>query len=187
MAGRTDFRAQRTEPTSFADMRPGCFDVHARIADMDLAGIWASVNFPSVITGFCGTVFAKSDDRDLGRAVMQAWNDWFFEDWYGPYPQRMVPMGITWLTDPVLGADEVRRNAARGFRAVTLPELPHWLDLPAIVADPSPVVIWVLFLATACPGSSVTTLGARSAKRAGRRPSNISGGSTRWSSTEMTV
>ena len=132
VAGRTDFRAQRTEPTSFADMRPGCFDVHARIADMDLAGIWASVNFPSVITGFCGTVFAKSDDRDLGRAVMQAWNDWFFEDWYGPYPQRMVPMGITWLTDPVLGAEEVRRNAARDFRAVTLPELPHWLDLPAI-------------------------------------------------------
>ena len=86
---------------------------------MDLAGIWASVNFPSVITGFCGTVFSKSDDRELGHAVMQAWNDWFFEDWYGPYPQRMVPMGITWLTDPVLGAAEIRRNADRGFRAVT--------------------------------------------------------------------
>jgi predicted TIM-barrel fold metal-dependent hydrolase len=134
VAGRTDFRAQRTEPASFNDMRPGCFDVHARVADMDLNGVWASVNFPSVITGFCGTVFSRSDDRELGHAVMQAWNDWFFEEWYGAYPERFVPMGITWLTDPELGAMEVRRNAARGFRAVTLPEMPHWLDLPAIGA-----------------------------------------------------
>jgi predicted TIM-barrel fold metal-dependent hydrolase len=132
VAGRSDLRAQRTEPTSFDDMRPGCFDVHARVRDMDLSGVWASVNFPSVISGFCGTVFSKSGDAQLGRAVMQAWNDWFFDEWYGAYPERFVPMGITWLTDPGFGAGEVRRNAARGFRAVTLPEMPHWLDLPAI-------------------------------------------------------
>ena len=40
---------------------------------------------------------------------------------------------------------------------------------------------------TSWPRSLVTTFGARSWRRAGRRPSNMSGGSTRWSSTEMIV
>jgi predicted TIM-barrel fold metal-dependent hydrolase len=120
------------EPTSFEDMRRGCWDVHARIRDMDINGIWASVNFPSMITGFCGTVFSRTSDPELGHAVMRAWNDWFFEEWYGPYPERVVPMGITWLADPELGAAEVRRNAERGFTAVTLPEQPHRLGYPSL-------------------------------------------------------
>ncbi len=36
-----------------------------------------------------------------------------------------------------------------------------------------------------CPNSFSTIRGARSAYLAGTRPSNMSGGSTRWSSTEM--
>jgi hypothetical protein len=39
----------------FDEMRKGCWDIHARIADMDLAGIWASVCFPSLLAGFAGT------------------------------------------------------------------------------------------------------------------------------------
>ena len=40
---------------------------------------------------------------------------------------------------------------------------------------------------TSRPASSTTTFGARSCSAAGRRPSNMWGGSTRWSSTEMIV
>ena len=40
------------EPARFDEMRRGCWDIDARIADMDLAGIWASLNFPSLIAGF---------------------------------------------------------------------------------------------------------------------------------------
>jgi predicted TIM-barrel fold metal-dependent hydrolase len=120
------------EPTGFDQMRPGCWDIHARVRDMDINGVWASVNFPSMITGFCGTVFSRTEDADLGHAVMQAWNDWFFEEWYGPYPERVVPMGITWLADPIKGAAEIRRNAERGFTAVTLPEQPHRLGYPSL-------------------------------------------------------
>ena len=57
------------EPARFDEMRRGCWDIDARIADMDLAGIWASLNFPSLIAGFAGTVFWKSDDPELGLAV----------------------------------------------------------------------------------------------------------------------
>jgi predicted TIM-barrel fold metal-dependent hydrolase len=120
------------QSTTFGEIRKGCYDVHERIKDMDIDGVWASVNFPSQITGFCGSVFARTKDAELGLAVTKAWNDWMFEEWYGAYPERVVPMGITWLTDPEIGAAEIRRNAARGFTAVTLPEQPHKLGLPSI-------------------------------------------------------
>ena len=41
-------------------------------------------------------------------------------------------MGITFLGDAELGADEIRRNAARGFTAVTLPEMPHRIGMEPI-------------------------------------------------------
>ncbi|MEO6125984.1 MAG: amidohydrolase, partial [Ilumatobacteraceae bacterium] len=59
VAGRRPETVQ-LEPFRFDQMRPGCYDVHARVADMDLGGIWAMLNFPSMITGFCGRVFAQA-------------------------------------------------------------------------------------------------------------------------------
>ncbi len=132
VVGHTDFSSLRFEPTSFAEMRPGCYDPGARVRDMDLAGIWSSINFPSAIAGFCGSVFSSSEDAELGQAVARAWNDWIHDEWYMPFPERFIPLGITWLADPDVGAAEVRRNAARHFRAVTLPELPHWLGYPEV-------------------------------------------------------
>ncbi len=120
------------EPTRFDEMRRGCWDIHERIRDMDINGVWASLNFPSMITGFCGRVFSQADDPELGLAVTRAWNDWLYEGWYSPYPERIIPLGITWLTDAELGAAEIRRNAERGFRSVTLPERPHRIGLPSL-------------------------------------------------------
>ena len=99
---------------------------------MDINGVWASVNFPSGVTGFGGTLFSELDDAELGLACVRAWNDWLFEDWHGSYPERIVPLGITYLRDPELGAEEIRRNAKRGFTAVTMPEQPHRQGLPPI-------------------------------------------------------
>lgn len=130
-AGRRIEEASR-EPMRFSEMRPGCYDVDARIADMDLNGVWASLNFPSQIAGFCGRTFAVASDRDLGIASMRAWNDWLYEEWYLRYPDRIIPSGITYLTDPEVAAEEIRRNAERGFRSVSLPERPHRIDLPSI-------------------------------------------------------
>jgi predicted TIM-barrel fold metal-dependent hydrolase len=124
------------EPTRFDEMRPGCYRIDDRIADMDRNGVWASLNFPSMITGFCGRVFASCSDPELGLAVVRAWNDWLYEAWWQPYPERIIPCGITYLADPEQAAAEIRRNAARGFRAVSLPERPHRIGLPSIF-DPS--------------------------------------------------
>jgi predicted TIM-barrel fold metal-dependent hydrolase len=123
------------EPLRFEDLRPGCHQIDARIKDMDIGGIWASANFPSGVTGFCGSLFAGASDPELGFAATRAWNDWLFEEWYSPYPDRIIPIGITSLDDPKRGAEEIRRNAARGFRSVTLPERPHRLGLPPVFSD----------------------------------------------------
>jgi predicted TIM-barrel fold metal-dependent hydrolase len=120
------------EPFRFDQMRPGCYDVDARVKDMDLNGVWASMNFPSQISGFCGRVFFEVADRDLGMACVRAWNDWLYEEWYSAYPTRIIPMGITYLADPALAAAEITRNAERGFTSVTLPERPHEIGLPSL-------------------------------------------------------
>ncbi|MFI5041441.1 MAG: amidohydrolase family protein [Acidimicrobiales bacterium] len=120
------------EPTRFEDMRRGCWDIDARITDMDLNGVWASMNFPSQITGFCGRVFSVASEPEVGVAVTRAWNDWLHDAWWQPYPDRIIPCGITYLTDPEVGAGEIRRNAERGFRSVTLPERPHRIGLPSL-------------------------------------------------------
>ncbi len=120
------------EPTRFEQVRPGCYDVHHRVADMDINGVWASVNFPSQVTGFCGAVYSSCSDPELGYAVTRAWNDWYYDEWWSPYPERSVPCGITYLGDAALAAAEIRRNATRGFRAVSMPEQPHRLGLPSL-------------------------------------------------------
>ncbi len=122
----------RFEPARFEEVRPGCWNIHERIKDMDLGGIWASLNFPSGVTGFGGTRSSEGKDQELGRACVRAWNDWLFDEWYTQYPERIVPLGITLLSNPELGAEEIRRNAARGFRAVSLPERPHRLGYPPV-------------------------------------------------------
>ena len=120
------------EPARFEEMRRGCWDIHARIADMDLAGIWASLCFPSLIAGFAGTVFSRSRDQDLGLACVRAWNDWHHEVWAGTYPERMIALQIPWLSDPEVAAAEVLRNAERGFKALSFPENPANLGLPSV-------------------------------------------------------
>ncbi|MBW2286916.1 MAG: amidohydrolase [Deltaproteobacteria bacterium] len=122
----------RMEPSRYDEVRPGCYLIDDRIKDMDLGGIWASMNFPSGVTGFAGTLFSDAKDKELGLACMRAWNDWIFEEWHSAYPERIIPLGVTFLADPEKGAEEIRRNAARGFHSVTLPEQPHRLGYPAI-------------------------------------------------------
>jgi len=122
----------KMDPARFDEMRKGCWDIHARIADMDIAGVWASLCFPSLIAGFAGVVFSKSTDQELGLACVRAWNDWHHEVWAGTYPERIIPLQITWLSDPAIAAEEVRRNAARGFKALSFPEQPVNIGLPSV-------------------------------------------------------
>ena len=119
------------DPANFDEMRRGCWDIDARVDDMDRAGIAASVCFPSLIAGFAGAVFSRSKNPELGLACVRAWNDWHLEVWAGTHPGRIIPTQITWLNDPAVAAAMVRENAERGFRALSFTEFPAKLGLPS--------------------------------------------------------
>jgi predicted TIM-barrel fold metal-dependent hydrolase len=122
------------EPTSFDELRPGCFDVHERIKDMSAGGVLASLNFPSMVA-FAGRLFAQLDDKDAALALLRAYNDWHIEDWCGSYPGRFIPLSITPLWDPQLAAVEIHRVAAKGCHAVSFVENPVPLGLPSLHSD----------------------------------------------------
>jgi predicted TIM-barrel fold metal-dependent hydrolase len=121
------------EPVRFDEMRRASWDVDARVHDMDLDGVYASVCFPSAMPGFCGHRLQLGvSDPELALAVTRATNDWHLEAWAGAHPDRFVPCQIPWLLDPEVAAEEVRRNAARGFKAISFSENPEPLGLPSI-------------------------------------------------------
>ncbi|MFO0690550.1 MAG: amidohydrolase family protein [Myxococcota bacterium] len=119
------------EPIAFEAMRPGCYDPRARLADMDLNRTERSLCFPS-FPRFAGQTFTEAKDKTLALACVEAYNDWMIDEWCGDSGGRLIPLCISPMWDPALAAIEVRRNAARGCRAVAFTELPANLGLPSI-------------------------------------------------------
>jgi predicted TIM-barrel fold metal-dependent hydrolase len=118
------------EPTAFDEIRPGCWDIHERVKDMNAGGVLGSMCFPS-FPAFSGRLFAAAEDKDLALAVVRAYNDWHVDEWCGSYPGRFIPMGLPVLWDPELAAEEVRRLAAKGVHSVTFTENPATLGYPS--------------------------------------------------------
>ena len=122
---------QTLTPITYDDMRPGCYDPKARLEDMDLGWVEASMCFPT-LPRFCGQTFLEGHDKELGLACVAAYNNWMVEEWCGDSGGRLIPLAIIPLWDAELAAAEVRRNAARGVHAVCFSELPYHLGLPTI-------------------------------------------------------
>jgi len=112
-------------------MRPGCYDRAARLADMDLNNVERSLCFPT-FPRFCGQTFLEASDKDLALACVHAYNDWMVEEWSGDSGGRLIPLCLVPLWDVDAAVAEVRRNAARGVRAVAFSELPEYLGLPSL-------------------------------------------------------
>jgi len=119
---------------TYEDIAPGCYDPKARIADMDKNHVQASLCFPNY-PRFCGQLFSERKDRELGLLCAQAYNDFMVDEWAGDSNGRLIPLCVVPLWDAELAATEIRRNAARGVRAVTFSEIPAWLGLPSIHTD----------------------------------------------------
>ena len=76
-----------------------------------------------------------TDDRDLGLAVLQAYNNWHVEEWCGAYPGRFIPLGLVPIWGPEAMAEEVRRLAGLGCHSVSFSENPAKLKLPSFHSD----------------------------------------------------
>jgi predicted TIM-barrel fold metal-dependent hydrolase len=119
------------EPTKLSEIRDGCYDVDERIRDMNANGVAAAMNFPS-FPQFCGQYFARAQDKDLGLAVLRAYNDWHIDEWCGAYPGRLIPQSLPPIWDPNLMAEEIRRVAEKGCHAVSFSENPTKLQYPSL-------------------------------------------------------
>ena len=116
-------------PAGYAEMRPGVYDVHQRVRDMNRNGILASMCFPT-FAGFSAGHLSHVKD-EVTVVMIQAYNDWHIDEWAAAYPGRFIPIAILPLWDPALAVAEIKRVAAKGCHAVTMPELPHMDGLPS--------------------------------------------------------
>lgn len=123
------------EPLQYDEVRRGGWDPAARLGDMDLTGMIASVCFPSGIWGFAGQRFMRMADRDVGHACMRAYNDWVVEGWSSTDPDRLIAYQVPWYHDMELAVAEIERNAARGVRCVTFSENPEKIGMPSLYTD----------------------------------------------------
>ena len=121
------------DPAGFAEMRPGVYDVHERVRDMNRNGILASMCFPT-FTGFSAR-HLNQHREDVTLVMVSAYNDWHIDEWAGSYPDRFIPIAVLPTWNPEAMCAEIRRVAAKGCRAVTMPELPHLEGLPSYHDD----------------------------------------------------
>jgi predicted TIM-barrel fold metal-dependent hydrolase len=121
------------DPATLSEMRPGSYDIHERIRDMNRNGVLASMCFPT-FPGFSGRTFheaAETGDPELSTIMLRAYNDWHIDEWCAAYPGRFMPLALPPIWDIEALVAEVHRVAAKGCHAMSMPELPHLLGLPS--------------------------------------------------------
>jgi len=133
VAGK-DPREWGLDPVRYEDMIPGCYDPAARVKDMDLDGVQAALCFPS-FPGFGGSTFFRAQDKDLAYLCVQAWNDFYIDEWCATAPDRFIPMAILPIWDIDLTVKEAERVAAKGARTISFPDSPVPLGLPSFHSD----------------------------------------------------
>jgi len=139
------------EPMAFAELRPGCYNVKARVDDMNANGVLGSMCFPSIM-GFGGGLAMRLSDKEYSKALVQAYNDWHVHEWAGGAPGRFIPLGTLPIWDLEASVTEAKRLAKLGVHAVTIPEnlafdgtLPsahssHWDPLWKVCSDNAIVI-----------------------------------------------
>ncbi len=96
----------------YKDGKPGGFDPHARIPDMDADGIDAAFLYPSL-----GLFSGAIHDPELAAAVCRAYNRWL-ADYCKPYPDRLFGVAMLPLQSVELAIDEMRfAKKELGFHA----------------------------------------------------------------------
>jgi predicted TIM-barrel fold metal-dependent hydrolase len=120
-------------PGVYAELRPGCFDVHERVRDMNANGVLASMNFPTM-AGWNARTFTETSDKEMAHVMLRAYNDWAIDEWAATYPGRFIPLGIVPMWDVELAAAEVRRVAAKGCRSISFLETPHVQGFPSFLS-----------------------------------------------------
>ena len=97
------------------NVRPGGYDPHEAIKDMELDGVEGAVLFP---TRGVGGIW-RLEDSGLLSAICHTYNDWIAE-FCRPYPERLKGAAMINLDDVQEGVDELRRARALGLEAAII-------------------------------------------------------------------
>ena len=119
------------EPTSFEQLRAGCYDPAERVKDMNVNGIAASLNFASY-PGIDGGLFVAAADKDQALIHLRGYNDWHVDEWCGAHPGRFIPCGLLPVWDMDATVAELKRLADKGCHAVSVNDNPTVRGLPSI-------------------------------------------------------
>jgi predicted TIM-barrel fold metal-dependent hydrolase len=133
-AAGTPLRERGHQPAHYDQIRPGCYDPTARLADMDEEGVWAQVCFPNW-AGFAAGRFRTAKDPELGIACVKAWNDFAIDEWCATAPDRFIPLVVVPFWDLEAAVVELERCAAKGARAMSFPDNPAHLGLPSFQTE----------------------------------------------------
>jgi predicted TIM-barrel fold metal-dependent hydrolase len=139
-------------PGSYTELRPGCFDVHRRVEDMNANGVLAQMNFPTM-AGWNARTFAEGPDKELGLVMLRAYNDWAIDEWCGAYPGRFIPLGMVPMWDVDLAVEEIHRVAKKGCRSISFLETPHVQGYPSFLSG-----YWDPMLKALCEENMVLSL-----------------------------
>jgi predicted TIM-barrel fold metal-dependent hydrolase len=105
---------------AYKDGKPGGFDPHKRIPDMDADGIDAVFLYPSL-----GLFSGAIRDPELAAAVCRAYNRWL-ADYCKPYPDRLFGVAMLPMQSIDLAIAEMRfARKELGFRGGFLRPNPY--------------------------------------------------------------
>ncbi|HEY7106195.1 MAG TPA: amidohydrolase family protein [Acidimicrobiia bacterium] len=122
--------------------RPGGYDPHARLIDMDDEGIDVAVLYPT-------SMLTWVDDAALFGAACRAYNNWM-RDYCAAAPSRLYGVGMVPLQDPEAAIAEMERCVEQlGFKAVMLRPAAYRGDKKLDHPDYDP--FWRAAAALGCP------------------------------------
>lgn len=103
---------------SFQDVRPGGWDPHEHIKDMEVDGVSGGVLYPSN-----GLFFFRIPDSALVSAIFRTYNDWLAE-FCRAYPTRLKGIAMVNVDDVPEGIKELQRAAKLGLAGAMIPVYP---------------------------------------------------------------
>lgn len=106
---------------TYEEARTGCYNGAARLADMDLDGVFAEVLFPPQRTM---SHFLGDDDDDFVLAGVEAYNNFLFDEFCAPDPNRLIGLAQIPSLGIDVAVDSLRKAKARGAKGVLISNWP---------------------------------------------------------------